>query len=39
MADENIKKLIIPNNALPLVSYDDDELYYDIRYRIISART
>jgi len=36
MADENIKKLIIPNNALPLVSYDDDELYYDIRYRIIS---
>lgn len=36
MADSGIKKVIIPNNALPLVSYDDNELYYDVRYRIIS---
>lgn len=36
MADSGIKKVTIPNNALPLVSYNDTELYYDIRYRIIS---
>lgn len=36
MVDSGIKKVIIPNNALPLVSYNDNELYYDIRYRIIS---
>jgi hypothetical protein len=36
MADSGIKKVVIPNNALPLVSYNVDEIYYDIRYRIIS---
>ena len=36
MVDSGIKKVIIPNNALPLVSYDANDLYYDIRYRIIS---
>lgn len=36
MADNGIKKVVIPNNALPLVSYDDTDIYYDIRYRIIS---
>lgn len=36
MTDQGIKKVIIPNSSLPLVSYNDTELYYDIRYRIIS---
>lgn len=36
MVDSNIKKIIIKNNELPLVSYNDEELYYDIRYRVIT---
>lgn len=36
MADANIKKVIIPNNTLPLISADSDGLFYDLRYRIVS---
>lgn len=36
MADANIKKVVIVNSALPLISADSDGLFYDLRYRIVS---
>ena len=36
MADAGIKKVEILNNQLPYVDYDDNALFYNIRYRIIS---
>lgn len=36
MADKNIKKVVIKNSELPSISFDDDGLYYAVRYRVIS---
>lgn len=36
MADKNIKKVSIKHSELPSISFDDDGLYYAVRYRLIS---
>jgi hypothetical protein len=36
VADAGIKKATIANNELPLVRFDDTDLFYDVRYRIVS---
>lgn len=36
MVDSGIKKVVVKNKELPLVSFDDTDLFYDLRYRIIS---
>lgn len=36
MADAGIKRVVLPNNTLPLIRFNDTELYYDLRYRIVS---
>jgi hypothetical protein len=36
MADSGIKKVTILNNDLPLVSFDDNDLFYELRYRVVS---
>ena len=36
MVDAGIKKAIIKNKDLPNVSFNDTELFYDVRYRVIS---
>ena len=36
MADAGIKKVVIPNTSLPYVDFDDNDLFYNIRYRVIS---
>lgn len=36
MADSGIKKVTVLNQDLPLVRFDDNDLFYELRYRIIS---
>lgn len=36
MVDSGIKKSVIKNTDLPVVSIDEDGLYYQLRYRIVS---
>lgn len=36
MVDAGIKKAVIKNKDLPNVSFNDTELFYDVRYRVIS---
>jgi hypothetical protein len=36
MVDAGIKKAIIKNKDLPYVSFNDTDLFYDIRYRVVS---
>lgn len=36
MVDSGIKKSVIKNSDLPVISIDEDGLYYQLRYRIVS---
>jgi len=36
MVDAGIKKATIESNQLPLIRFDENDLFYDVRYRVIS---